>query len=138
MTPKRLLLAEDDDAMRELLMERLTKDGWHVIETEDGLELLDYLLDCKPGGHRAALPPPDLIISDVRMPGRSALEVVARLRENGFDVPVVLISAFCDDAVRTEAYRLGVDLVLEKPVDLDALAVELVAVVQRRAAAALP
>jgi DNA-binding response OmpR family regulator len=53
------------------------------------------------------------------MPGPSGLEVLARLREEEWATPVLLISAFDDDATHAEARRLGAVGVLHKPFDLD-------------------
>ncbi len=118
-----LLLAEDDEPMRSLLEERLTRDGYHVVSVEDGFELLDYLEGCRNG---AALAVPAVVVSDVRMPGKSALDVLRALAGRGPRLPpVVLVSAFCDPDVREQALALGAASVLDKPVDLDVLCDEI-------------
>lgn len=119
----RVVLAEDDDDLRLLLTRRLEEAGLEVIELEDGFELADYLSMTRPGG--GVRMQPDLVISDVRMPGRTGLEAIAQARELGLRCPVVLLTAFADAEVRAEAARLGACLVMEKPVDLDHLAVVL-------------
>lgn len=116
---KRVLLAEDDEDIRELLATALREDGFDVVEFEDGFELLDYLSSALPGD--AVLPRPAIIISDIRMPGHSGLEVLERLRDADPDTPVILISAFADREVQREAKRLGAEIVLRKPVDIDEL-----------------
>ena len=61
----------------------LTRAGHTVVSLEDGFELADYLeLVLAAGG----LELPDLILSDVRMPGRTGLEVLAQVRQRGDDV----------------------------------------------------
>lgn len=102
--------------MRELLHETFRKDGYVVDEVEDGLELKDYLAACKPWG---TLPCPDVVVSDVRMPGLTALDVLAQLKMNVSRI--VLITAFGDPKTHIAAKLLGAAAVLDKPVDLAVL-----------------
>jgi CheY-like chemotaxis protein len=115
----RILVAEDDDAMRAMLVRTLGRAGYTVVEVEDGFELGDYVAMMR--GHGGTLAPPDLIVSDVRMPGRTGLEALKRLREQGITCPVLLLSAFADAETHAEALRLGARQLLDKPVDLDVL-----------------
>lgn len=115
----RILVAEDDDAMRAMLVRTLMRAGYTVVEVEDGFELGDYVAMMK--GHGGSLSPPDLIVSDVRMPGRTGLEALKRLRSQGVTCPVLLLSAFADEETHAEALRLGARQLLDKPVDLDVL-----------------
>lgn len=114
----RILLAEDDDAMRNMILQVLTRAGHTVVSLEDGFELADYVELIRQGG---GLEAPDLILSDVRMPGRTGLEVLAQVRARGLTCPVLLLSAFADDPTREEARRLGAQALLDKPVDMDEL-----------------
>jgi CheY-like chemotaxis protein len=91
-----------------------------VVEVEDGFELSDYV-EMLRGQQGGSLAPPDLIVSDVRMPGCTGLEVLARLRQRGLECPVLLLSAFADAETHAEARRLGARALLDKPVDLDVL-----------------
>jgi DNA-binding response OmpR family regulator len=113
--PRRVLLAEDDPSMRRLLAGTLRRDGFQVIEVENGAELLalvgSLLLDPAAAGSV------DLVISDIRMPGASGLEVLARLRAGDRVTPVFLITAFGDPATHAEAQRLGART-FDKPFDL--------------------
>ncbi|RKH39441.1 response regulator [Corallococcus sicarius] len=117
--PPRILVAEDDDAMRAMLVQTLRRAGYVVVEVEDGFELGDYLAMMR--GQGGTLAPLDLIISDVRMPGRTGLEALERLRDQGVSCPVLLLSAFADAETHAEARRLGARRLLDKPVDLDVL-----------------
>lgn len=112
----RLLLAEDDDEMRSLLERVFTNEGYEVAVVEDGFELENYLRACSP---RGSLPSPDIIVSDIRMPGLTALEVITRLKCN--NGRLILITAFGDAKTHAEGLRLGATLVLDKPVDIDLL-----------------
>lgn len=116
--PARVLLAEDDDAMRELVAGALKGDGYHVIEAVDGHDLaarLSRLVLAEWPGE-----PIDVIVSDVCMPGFDGLEVLAGLREAGIRTPVVMMTGFPSERTAGRAHRLGATL-LAKPFDLDVL-----------------
>lgn len=97
--------------MRRLLVQGLARDGHEVAVAEDG-RVASGLIE---GG--AA----DVAVLDVRMPGRSGLDVLRAARERGVDVAFVLITGFGDAGVHDEALRLGALRVLDKPFDLDEL-----------------
>ncbi len=117
--PTRVLLAEDDDDLRTLLTLALVRAGYAVVALEDGFEMADYVSLTQVCG--GPLQPPDLILSDVRMPGRTGLDVLAQVQAVGLFCPAIVLSAFADDETREAARRLGVHAVLDKPVDLDVL-----------------
>ena len=112
-----VLVAEDEDEMRRLLVRALGKQGYEVTEIEDGFELHDYM-ECL---ERGEVKRPDLVVTDVRMPGRTGLDVVEQLRRVDPRIQVVVMTAFPDDELRARARRLGAALVLEKPFDIDEL-----------------
>jgi DNA-binding NtrC family response regulator len=116
--PIRVLLAEDDTEMRRLLVSTLRREHCHVIEARTGAQLSEHIL---AAGLGTAEPEVDLIISDVRMPGRSGLDVLTALRRTDRETPVILITAFGDAEIHAEAHRLGVLAVFNKPFDLDDL-----------------
>ena len=115
----RVLLAEDDAEMRRLLGWALRKDGYEVIEARDGAECVGYAQPWVFRGRRVE--PPDVIVSDVRMPGWSGLEVLGILRAGDAAIPVILITAFGAPDAYAEAWRLGAAAVLTKPFDVDDL-----------------
>lgn len=117
--PLRILLAEDDDELRSLLTLTLARAGHLVVALEDGYELADYVTLTRVCG--GPLEPPDVILTDVRMPGRTGLEVLAQVRSVGLVCPFIVLSSFADDETREEARRLGVEAFLDKPVDLEVL-----------------
>ncbi len=114
----RVLLAEDQPEMRALLRRALQRRGYEVVDAADGPGLIDAIV-------RGLLAPetqvPDLIVTDVRMPGFSGLEVLARLRREGWSTPVILITAFGDAQLHEDAARLGAARVLNKPFAMEDL-----------------
>ena len=112
---KKILIAEDEVVLRESLAELLTEEGYQVIEVENGRQLAECLV--KPRGH--SCPRPDLVISDIRMPGHTGLEVLAALRESDWAMPVILVTAFGDKDTHEEARRLGAALVVDKPCSVE-------------------
>lgn len=116
MMPARILLAEDHAETRALLASRLRKDGYEVVEVSNGRQLLIEMGSALLGDSDSY---PDLVITDVRMPGLSGLQVLAGLRASCWSTPVIIITAFGDDEVHAEARRLGVSGVLDKPFDLE-------------------
>jgi len=116
----RVLVAEDDHDVRDGLCELLSIDGYEVQAVSDGAQLLDTLSSwiLAPTPLRA---PVDVIVTDVRMPGFNGLNIVEGLRANGWDQPVVVISAFGDDALRARIKQLPRVAFLPKPFEPEAL-----------------
>lgn len=118
--PPRLLLAEDDLQMRQLLAGALRRDGYDVVEATDGLAVLDelalWLIDQKRRD-----PAIQLIISDIRMPGVTGLSILAGLRQSGFSAPIILMTAFGDSETHATAKRLGATAIFDKPFEVDEL-----------------
>jgi CheY-like chemotaxis protein len=111
-TGARILVAEDDPAMRKLVTSRLLDEGYQVYEAASAdsfLKIVSFMThDAVPAGGI------DLVVSDIRMPGPSGLDVLRQLRAGGWSTPVVLMTAFPDPDVVAEAKRLGTPL-LRKP-----------------------
>jgi DNA-binding response OmpR family regulator len=116
-SPARLLLAEDDLELRELLAYVLRADGHEVVEARDGNELLEILNEAMQRGQE----PFSLVVSDVRMPGLTAFDVLTRLQRALTDTPVILITAFGDQTTHLRAQRMGASRVFDKPFDFDDL-----------------
>ena len=116
--PKRVLVAEDDAAMRDLLLLVLRERGYAVYCVSSGSQMMRVLSQRRPDGSLAE--PFDLIVTDVRMPGASGLDAIDQLRRAGGITPVIAVTAFPHDATRNRAYRLEIRL-LAKPFDLDSL-----------------
>ena len=113
-----ILLAEDDAALRELLAEHLRSHGYAVVEVPDGYALLDYVAATIPSPMKGG---PELIISDVRMPGISGFDVAVSLKLAGYAVPLIFITAFGSAELARSARDLGATTILNKPFELDDL-----------------
>jgi DNA-binding response OmpR family regulator len=117
-TPPRILVAEDDGDMRQIIVETMRKDGYSVVEAETGGRLLVLL------AHQiAAVEGPDLVdlvISDVRMPICTGSQILEQMRTAHWRTPFILMTAFGDASVRAHTERLG-GLFFDKPFDIDDL-----------------
>lgn len=110
----RILVAEDDKEMLKLLTYALLLDGYEVVPAGSGLSLYDELRNSKHRRKRLSL-----IISDIRMPGRTGLDVARVVREWGWDVPLILITAFGDEETACQAVTVGATCLFSKPFELD-------------------
>ena len=114
----RVLVAEDDPEMRRLVVEALRKDGHEVQEVADGGRLLVHIAELF---HRdPTMSQIDVVVSDVRMPVCNGLELLERLADARWRVPMILMTAFGDEDTRKRAERIGAVL-FDKPLSLDAL-----------------
>ncbi len=102
--------------MRSLIVMALRKDGFDVTEVADGMRLLVHVIARDADPERAF----DLIISDLRMPVTSGLQILRGLRNSGWTVPFILCTAFGDEPIRKDAERLGA-IYFDKPFELDDL-----------------
>ena len=113
---KIVLLVEDDDEFRRLLSSVLTAEGYAVIEAANGDDAFDWL---GPWAMEGALEfAPDLIVSDIRMPYFTGLEILEGVQVASEYVPVILMTAFPDAETLLHAGRLGAVCVLAKPFEM--------------------
>jgi two-component system, NtrC family, response regulator AtoC len=112
MTGGRILVVEDRDSLRRLLARTLAGDGYEVAAAATGGEAV-RLLDERPF---------DLVLTDLKLPDRSGLEVLAVSREKQPRVPVVVLTGYGTIGTAVEAMKLGAYDFLEKPVELPDLA----------------
>ncbi len=114
----RVVFAEDDDAMRQLVTASLSRRGFDVVECSNGTELAAII---ERHFERGAYPPVDVIVSDVQMPGRTGLECLKGVRHISQKVPFIIITAFGDKKTYEEALEAGATAVFDKPFDLEEL-----------------
>ncbi|MBI1949595.1 MAG: response regulator [Deltaproteobacteria bacterium] len=109
----RILLAEDDDDMRASLADFLCAAGFEVAPVSNGTEMLEALSLASEVGPDA----PDVIITDVIMPGFSGINVIEELRAEGWRQPILVISGFDPTTVSLRVERLRDVRFLPKPLD---------------------
>jgi two-component system response regulator HydG len=118
-TKLRVLFAEDDDDLRRSLGDALQSNGYEVVSVRDGHAVLEHLGASLVLERRDA--PMDILVTDLRMPGVTGLQLLEGLRARGWTLPIVVMSAFGDDEVRQRALASGATAFLNKPVDVDEL-----------------
>jgi DNA-binding response OmpR family regulator len=111
----RVLVAEDDEDGREALAAALRQLGAEVNVVADGGRFLVAIASQYRDGN--ALPPPDLIVTDVVMPVCSGLSVLEAMRAAHWTIPVIVITGRDSPAIRASTERCGATLML-KPIDL--------------------
>lgn len=114
---RRILIAEDDDEMAALLVGALQRAGYETVTCSDGLELLRHLKFHTSDGRSEF----DLVISDIRMPRISGLDVLRAESFGGEFPPVILITAFGDEWTHGKARYLGAVEVFDKPFEIGKL-----------------
>lgn len=111
-----ILLVEDNPNDAELAIRALKKNNLanNLVHLEDGQEALDYLFDENNDM-------PKLILMDVKMPRVDGIEVLRKLKsdEKRKVIPVVMLTSSKEDKDIIEAYNLGVNAYIVKPVDFD-------------------
>jgi CheY-like chemotaxis protein len=102
-----VLVADDDEDVRELVVFRLARAGYDVITAGDGQEALDIALDRRP----------QVCVIDVMMPGLDGYEVTQRLRASAElgDVAILLLTASVDAAAVEKGFAAGADDYINKP-----------------------
>jgi len=113
-----ILLVEDQDAVRRVAPRLLERLGYRVIAAASGAEAL-ALLSAAPGTV------PDLLFSDVVMPGMSGPALVGELQERGIDIPVLFASGYTNDALLAHGLRDDHHYFIEKPYSIEGLAARL-------------
>jgi DNA-binding response OmpR family regulator len=108
---KRILVIEDDREMRSLLKDFIEDEGYAVDSVEDGSEAFRKL----------ARETFDLMITDIRMPGLSGLEILPGLKKLLPQAPIIVITAFGSEEVYRRVLERGANAYLEKPIHLEEL-----------------
>lgn len=111
-----ILLVEDDFEMRRIVATALQREGFSVVEARDGDEALEWLGPGVLDGAPDRLPA--LVISDIRMPHFSGLEILQAVQVLRRKVPVILVTAFGDPETHALARELGAHRVLDKPFEI--------------------
>ncbi|MER7400214.1 response regulator transcription factor [Streptomyces sp. NPDC000151] len=125
-TPARILIVDDEPAVREALRRSLAFEGYATEEAVDGLDAVE-----KVAAHR-----PELIVLDVLMPRMDGLTAARRLRASGVTVPILMLTARDTVGDRVTGLDAGADDYLVKPFELDELLARIRALLRRSSYAA--
>jgi DNA-binding response OmpR family regulator len=104
MGASRVLFAEDDRAIRELLVHHFARDGFVTLEAGDG-----------PTALRALRDGVDIVLLDVALPGVDGFDILRTLRREGRETPVVMLTARVEELDRIVGFELGADDYVVKP-----------------------
>ncbi|MBN2149623.1 MAG: response regulator, partial [Anaerolineales bacterium] len=114
MTHETILIVDDNRQIADFLAgTALPGMGFRTLVAYDGRSGLKYVRD-----HQHAI---DLLLLDLQLPDMSGLDFLRRMNEQGFKVPTILCTAHGSEQVAADAFRLGVQDYLTKPIDLDQL-----------------
>jgi len=111
MNETRILLADDEEALRELLREQLSAQGYAIDEAKDGVEAVEKVQQNTY----------HLAILDINMPRKNGLDVLRYIREQNLPIRVIMLTGRLGFSVGSESMLLGADEYITKPFDLDYL-----------------
>ncbi len=106
----RILVAEDDDAVRTFVTHGLEQDGHQVASAGDGAAALDRLLAAEPGF--------DLLLADIRMPVMDGIALALAAKRDLPDLKIVLMTGYADQRERAIGLDAIVEAVIAKPFTL--------------------
>jgi CheY-like chemotaxis protein len=114
---KKIVIAEDNAAGRELLHELIESWGYEVIEAADGREALQKIIETAP----------DLLLCDIQMPEQDGYAVIQSLRQDPrfMKLPVIALTAFAMRGDKEKTLAAGFDGHQSKPVEFESLKAEI-------------
>ncbi|RJQ46965.1 MAG: DNA-binding response regulator [Gaiellales bacterium] len=121
-----ILVIEDDESIREAVVYNLGKEGYRMLAAADGLQGLRLLRRERP----------DLMVLDLMLPGMDGWKLCEQVREEGYDLPIIVMSARTSDFDKVQLLDLGADDYLTKPVSMSELAARVRANLRRSRTAA--
>ncbi len=117
----KILVVDDNLKIRRLMEIYLKREGFDVLTAENGQQAL-LLLD---------LHQPSLIIADIMMPELDGYELTQALREAGFDIPILMVTARDTYPDKKRGFEIGADDYMTKPVDMDEVVLRVKALLRR-------
>ena len=111
MSRRRILIVDDDESLRWVTQVQLQQSGYQVSAAADGDAALRMIEES----------PPDLVITDLMMPGMSGLELLKRMRAAQPEILVIVVTAFGTVETAVEAMKSGAFDFITKPVNIDEL-----------------
>lgn len=121
MTTKKILIVDDEMLIRKLVKDFLKKEGYIILEAEDGKQALNMILECKDI---------NLVILDVMLPGYDGWTVCREVRKTS-KVPIIMLTARSEEFDELYGFELGVDEYVTKPFNPNILVARVNAVLRR-------
>lgn len=135
VTTNRILVVEDEEVIREMIVLALEDEGYEVVTSSDGRSALDFL-------QKTDLPVSefsfDLVILDLMLPKVNGLDICRLLRYHGNIVPILIVSAKTSETDRVLGLEVGADDYLSKPFSMRELVARCRALLRRQSFTALP
>lgn len=122
----RLLLVEDDTTLAGVISDVLSESGFDVLLAKNGAEAIDMLA-------MEGQPAPEIIVTDIMMPKMDGFTMVRSLRENGYDMPVLFLSARTSAEDVVKGFSLGAGDYIRKPFAMKELIVRIHSLLDRDA-----
>ncbi len=116
-----ILIVEDDEEIRKLFYTVISENGYNAICAVDGVDAFDVLDDTHI----------DLVVSDVMMPRMDGFEFIRNLRDAGYEMPALLITAMNSADDKRQGFRAGTDDYMVKPVDVNEMIWRIEALLRR-------
>jgi len=120
--PTKILVVDDEDGIRQALDRFLTRLGYRVVQAANAAEALE----------RQATETPELMLSDIRMPNMTGVELVPKALAHDPDLAIIMLTAIDEPRTAIECLKLGAYDYLIKPVDLDELELSLQGALRQR------
>ncbi|AGA59569.1 MAG: response regulator [Thermobacillus sp.] len=109
MDDKKVLIVDDQNGIRMLLMEVFSGEGYRTFQASNGKLALEIVKNESP----------DLVLLDMKIPGMDGLEILKRVKEINRDIKVIMMTAYGELDMIKEATELGALMHFTKPFDID-------------------
>lgn len=122
MDQKKILYVDDDSALRGIVRDQLSSNGFLVDEAEDGAAAISKL---EAGNF-------DVMLLDINMPNKSGIDVLKFIKEKTLPCKVIMLTGRVGFSVATESLRLGADDYITKPFNMDYLLFSIKRVLEKK------
>lgn len=118
----KILVVDDEEALVRLITHNLQREGYETIAAVDGLKAMEILRQERP----------DMIILDLMLPGINGLDICRRLRQEQYDVPILMLTARDEEIDKVLGLEMGADDYVTKPFGVRELMARVKAILRRR------
>ncbi len=118
---KRILIVEDEASLSMAIRDELEFEGFEAAVIQDGVEALEQILTA----------PPDLVVLDLMLPGKSGFDICHDVRRRGLGTPIIMLTARAHETDKVRGLELGADDYVVKPFSLAELTARIRAVLRR-------